>query len=153
LPWRASGTDDSQQPAAAQRFLVHVEEKVRRVVAIVEGNEAGRTFDLGRHVGRGFGHRAPGLKAYNVYAPKDFAKWARICEHVIRHYNEGWAKGFRWGIEYWEIWNEPESNTMWRGSTREAFFEFYRTAALHLKAKFHGIKVGGYGSTGISGTR
>ena len=53
-----------------------------------------------------------GLKAYNVYPPKDFAKWARICEHIIRHYNEGWAKGFRWGIEYWEIWNEPESNTM-----------------------------------------
>ena len=90
-----------------------------------------------------------GLKAYNVYPPKDFAKWARICEHIIRHYNEGWAKGFRWGIEYWEIWNEPESNTMWRGSTREAFFEFYRTAALHLKAKFPDIKVGGYGSTGF----
>ena len=90
-----------------------------------------------------------GLKAYNVYPPKDFAKWARICEHIIRHYNEGWANGFRWGIEYWEIWNEPESNTMWRGSTREAFFELYRTTALHLKAKFPGIKVGGYGSTGF----
>ncbi len=90
-----------------------------------------------------------GLRAYNVYAPRDFAKWARICEHIVRHYNEGWANGFRWGIEYWEIWNEPESNTMWRGSTREAFFEFYRTAAVHLKDKFPGIKVGGYGSTGF----
>ena len=33
--------------------------------------------------------------------PKDFAKWARICEHIIMHYNEGWADGFHYGIEYW----------------------------------------------------
>ena len=25
--------------------------------------------------------------------PKDYAKWARICEHVVRHYNEGWGWG------------------------------------------------------------
>ena len=24
-------------------------------------------------------------KAYRIFPPKDFAKWARICEHVIRH--------------------------------------------------------------------
>ena len=23
------------------------------------------------------------IKAYNLYPPKDFAKWARICEHVV----------------------------------------------------------------------
>ena len=33
------------------------------------------------------------IKAYNIYPPKDFAKWARICEHVVAHYNEGWADG------------------------------------------------------------
>ena len=42
------------------------------------------------------------IRAYNIYPPKDFAKWARICEHIIRHYNEGWANGFKYGIEYWE---------------------------------------------------
>ena len=47
-------------------------------------------------------------KRYNVWPPKDFAKWARICEHVIRHYNRGWADGFEWNIKYWEIWNEPD---------------------------------------------
>ena len=41
-----------------------------------------------------------GVKAYNVYPPKDFAKWARICEHIILHYNKGWNKGFKWNIEY-----------------------------------------------------
>lgn len=48
------------------------------------------------------------IKAYNIYPPKDFAKWARICEHIIRHYTEGWADGYHYNIRYWEIWNEPE---------------------------------------------
>ena len=30
-----------------------------------------------------------GIKAYHIYPPRDMAKWARICEHIIRHYNEG----------------------------------------------------------------
>ena len=88
------------------------------------------------------------VKAYNIYPPKDFAKWARICEHVVRHYNEGWANGFRWNVEYWEIWNEPENPPMWLG-TREEYFELYRVAANHLKRCFPNIKVGGYGGCGF----
>ena len=88
------------------------------------------------------------IKAYNIHPPKDFAKWARICEHVVRHYNEGWANGFRWGIEYWEIWNEPENPPMWQG-TKEQFFELYRVAANHLKTTFPSIKVGGYAGCGF----
>ena len=88
------------------------------------------------------------VKAYNIHPPKDFAKWARICEHVVRHYNEGWADGFRWGIEYWEIWNEPENPPMWQG-TKEQFFELYRVTANHLKRTFPSIKVGGYAGCGF----
>ena len=97
------------------------------------------------------------IKAFNIYPPKDFAKWARICEHIIRHYNEGWANGFCYGIEYWEIWNEPENrhqidlNQMWRG-TAEEYFALYDVAAKHLKACFgDSIKVGGYGASEMSG--
>ncbi len=96
------------------------------------------------------------IRAYNIYPPKDFSKWARICEHVIRHYNEGWAEGFHYGIEYWEIWNEPEGHpngdglAMWIG-TKEQYFELYRVAATHLKACFGDkIKIGGYASCGFS---
>ncbi len=91
------------------------------------------------------------IKAYHIYPPKDFAKWARICEHVIRHYNEGWANGFHYGIEYWEIWNEPDNgapgqNQMWLG-TNEQYYELYDITARHLKACFGDtIKVGGYGA-------
>jgi len=88
------------------------------------------------------------IKAYNIFPPKDFAKWARICEHVIRHYNEGWADGFKWNVEYWEIWNEPENPPLWRG-TREQYFELYRITSNHLKKFFPDIKIGGYGSCGL----
>ena len=88
------------------------------------------------------------IKAYNIHPPKDFAKWARICEHIVRHCNEGWANGHHWNIEYWEIWNEPENPPMWTG-TREQYFELYRVAANHLKSCFPKIKVGGYGGCGF----
>ncbi|MBQ8606511.1 MAG: hypothetical protein IJ408_07205 [Clostridia bacterium] len=95
------------------------------------------------------------IKAYRIHPPKDYGKWARICEHIIRHYNEGWADGFRFGIEYWEIWNEPENrddpklNQMWTG-TAEQYYELYDVAAKHLKKCFGDkIKVGGYASCGL----
>ncbi len=31
------------------------------------------------------------IKVYRIYPPKDYAKRARICEHIITHYNEGRA--------------------------------------------------------------
>ncbi len=89
-------------------------------------------------------------KKYDTLPPKDFKKWAVICEHIIAHYNEGWANGFHYNIKYWEIWNEPETEegqdpitkNTWGGST-EQFFEFFATAAKHLKSRFPNIKIGG----------
>ncbi len=83
-----------------------------------------------------------------THPPKDFHKWARICEHVIRHYTEGWADVFCYDIEYWEIWNEADcgnpdgSNPCWQG-TNEQFIDFYEVAAKHLKSKFPNLKIGG----------
>lgn len=95
------------------------------------------------------------LKSYRIYPPKDFKKWAVICEHVIRHYREGWANGFNYDIKYWEIWNEPDdcykesTAAMWKG-TPEQYFELYSVTAKHLKACFgDSIKVGGYGHCGL----
>lgn len=80
--------------------------------------------------------------------PEDFDKWARVCEHIVAHYNEGWANGFQYGIEYWEIWNEPENPPMWAG-TREDYFRLYEITATHLKERFPEIKVGGYAGCGF----
>jgi hypothetical protein len=95
-----------------------------------------------------------GFPAYYIVPPKDFAKWGRICEHVIRHYTEGWADGFRWNITYWEIWNEPENhpepekNPMFRAPFSE-YMRLYGTVAPYLKAKFPHLKIGGYGHCGF----
>ena len=88
-------------------------------------------------------------KKYNTLPPKDFKKWAIICEHIIRHYNYGWADGFNMGIEYWEIWNEPDLDSddsdhkrCW-GGTKAQFFELYDITAKHLKKCFPELKIGG----------
>lgn len=95
------------------------------------------------------------IEVIRINPPKDFHKWARICEHIIRHYNEGWANGYTYGIEYWEIWCEPDNapspeiNQLWTG-TPEQYYEFYDITAKHLKACFGDtIKVGGYSCSGI----
>ena len=96
------------------------------------------------------------IKVYRTNPPEDFPKWARICEHIIRHYNEGWADGFSYGIEYWEIWNEPEvglppNNGMWTG-TMEDYLDMYEVTAKHLKSCFGDtIKIGGYACSGLYG--
>jgi len=110
-----------------------------------------------------------GPKKYGVLPPKDFAKWARICEHVIRHYNEGWAWGVdqapttqnivwsnQFNIVCWEIWNEPDlyaavwqSNPRTWGGSEQDFFRFYATAAKHLKARFPNLKIGGPALAGV----
>ncbi len=93
-------------------------------------------------------------KKYISNPPKDFLKWARICEHVIMHYNEGWANGFKYGLKYWEIWNEPENPgnsfgpCMWAG-TKEEFFSLYNISTKYLKNKFPQLKFGGYGGCGF----
>ena len=85
-----------------------------------------------------------------VKSPSDVSKWARVCEHIILHYNEGFAEGYKWKIKYWEIWNLPELPDGWQGSEEE-FFSLYAEVAAHLKERFPKLKIGGYGSLGFSG--
>ena len=106
------------------------------------------TFSVGTEVYYRLGSRIEHGKKVGTFPPKDFHKWAVICEHIIRHYNEGWANGFNYGIKYWEIWNEPDcgdadgTNPCWQG-TEEEFFEFFYIAAKYLKEKFPRYKIGG----------
>ena len=93
-------------------------------------------------------------KKYGTKVPPDFKKWAVICEHIIRHYTEGWADGFKWNIKYWEIWNEPDLSPSENGSStwsgpEEQFFGLYRVAATHLKKCFPKLKIGGPAVAGI----
>ena len=94
------------------------------------------------------------IRKYRIYPPKDFDKWARICEHVVAHYNVGWANGFHYGITYWEIWNEaddranPQESFMWCGPFSE-YCRLYEVTSKLLKERFPSIKVGGPASCGF----
>ncbi len=91
----------------------------------------------------------PQIKKHHTLPPKDFNKWARICEHIIRHYTEGWADGFTHDMPYWEIWNEPDLDPDDRvvkrtwGGTKAQFFDFYEVVVKHLKSCFPHLKIGG----------
>ncbi|MBP3495772.1 MAG: hypothetical protein J6K52_06135 [Clostridia bacterium] len=94
------------------------------------------------------------IKKYGTIMPKDFQKWAEICEHIIRHYTEGWANGYKYDIEYWEIWNEPDidpdgatNKKCWSG-TEADYIRFYIVSSRHLKACFPHLKIGGPASVG-----
>jgi len=88
----------------------------------------------------------------HVLPPKDYLKWAKICEHIIMHYNEGWANGYHWNLEYFEIWNEPDldSKSNWYGPNEE-FYKFYDVAATYLKSRFPHLKIGGPAFSGPRG--
>lgn len=83
------------------------------------------------------------LRQYRVNPPADYQRWADICIHIIRHYNEGWANGFHHNIEYWSIWEEPDTiPQLWTG-TFEDYLELYAVVAKSIKKAFPNLKVGG----------
>jgi xylan 1,4-beta-xylosidase len=85
-----------------------------------------------------------------VHPPRDPEQWAKICVGIVRHYNEGWARGTNANIRYWEIWNEPENRpVMWTG-TDEQFLTLYAAVSRALKQHDAKLKVGGpaFGYTG-----
>ena len=92
--------------------------------------------------------REPYSRKLYARAPKDPEKWARICEHIIMHYNEGWANGFKLNVKLWEIWSAPDSGECWADGERE-YFELYRITANHLRERFPRIKIGAYGARGF----
>ena len=87
-------------------------------------------------------------KKKGTIPPKDTLKWARICEHIMLHYNEGWANGFKNAVKYWEIWSEPElevaggNKPCWQG-TYEEFLDFFVVVFKYLKGKFPNYEIGG----------
>jgi len=109
---------------------------------------------------------------FNTLIPDDFDRVAENFAATVRHYNRGWANGFKWGIRYWEIWNEPDgANMQWclpggdlgedgkRDEAKDAerqrqFVRFFVTALKRLKSEFGDtIKVGGPALTSLYQSR
>ena len=89
---------------------------------------------------------------FQVRPPKDIAKWARVCVNIARHYNDGWADGFRWGIRRFSVWEEPDNDRLLADSTKgnfeNCYFKMYAELAHGLKAAWPEAQVGGPNTMG-----
>ena len=72
----------------------------------------------------------------------DKEKFANICCNVIRHLNDGWAKGMHAGIKYFEIWNRADDIQCWQKS-HEEYYQLYEVCARAIKKLHPRLKVGG----------
>lgn len=90
----------------------------------------------------------PEQKHFNSVPPEDYEKYAEVLAGIIRHYTKGWANGFHYDMEYWEIWNEAENDpTCWKGPYDE-FIKFFVIVLKRLKSEFPELKIGGPAATG-----
>ena len=80
--------------------------------------------------------------ATNTQNPADHVNYAEALAGIVRHYTRGWADGFNWDIEYWELFNEPDIKPCWRG-TKGEFIGLFVTCLRRLKIEFPNLKVGG----------
>jgi len=92
--------------------------------------------------------RGPDGRVTHVADRKDFRKWAQICTQTVRHYTQGWNNGFKFPIEYWEIWNEPDLSAQFWTGTPQQYYVMYEEAARAIKALNPKLKVGGPACTG-----
>ena len=79
-----------------------------------------------------------------ISLPEDIDSFVEVCANVVRHYNDYWANGYAYGIEYFEIWS-IDGNT-----EGEKAFELYRRVASAIKLIDSGLKVGGMSFDGAS---
>jgi len=78
----------------------------------------------------------------------DFKKWAQVCSHIVRHYNQGWAEGHNYGIRYWEIWNEPDLSEQFWSGTPGQYYMLYEETAKAMKTLEPKLKIGAPGLSG-----
>jgi len=85
-----------------------------------------------------------GKKGRAVMAPpRDYKLWAKYVEAIVRHVN----RERKFGIKYWEIWNEPSGNwafTSWYDG-KENFWKLYEVTARAVKRADPSALVGGFG--------
>jgi xylan 1,4-beta-xylosidase len=101
-----------------------------RLLASIKSAGAEPLFRIGRSRGA------------DLNPPADLDKYAQIARHIVLHYNQGWDKGFRYAIRYWEIWNEPDAKLFWTGSPEE-YYALYDRIARAIQSADASALVGG----------
>lgn len=100
-------------------------------------------YEVFYRLGRSFG--------YSPLDPTtDPARWADVASHVIQHFNEGWpaGAGHEYGIEYWEIFNEPDMGGFYGGSADD-WNEFFGAVYTILNDRHPDVRLGccGFGGS------
>lgn len=82
------------------------------------------------------------------YPPDDYAKWAELVHHWVKHCVERYGKAEveKW---YWQVWNEANIG-YWKG-TREEFFKLHDYAIDAVRRALPTARVGGADSAGSGG--
>ncbi|MGB6450213.1 MAG: hypothetical protein WBE92_05625, partial [Steroidobacteraceae bacterium] len=102
-----------------------------RLIASIVGIGAQTIFRLGRS------------ETSDVTPPEDFDRYASVVEHIVLHYNRGWAHGYHYGLRYWEVWNEPDLGKLFWGGTPQQFYRLYGKLARAVKRADPKALVGG----------
>ena len=112
-----------------------------------------RARELGGRLEFRFGEQIEHQRVqFKVRPPADIEKWARICLQIARHYNSGWANGFRWNIDRFSVWEEPDNDRLLtdatKGNVEKCYFRMYASVARLIKAEWPSAHVGGPNTMG-----
>lgn len=81
-----------------------------------------------------------------ISPPKNWQRWQELIFRFVEHYSQryGSATVAKW---YFEVWNEPDLSTFWRGSQHDYFklYDFTVAGALQANSK---IRIGGPSPSG-----
>lgn len=82
----------------------------------------------------------------NSTPPKDYDKWERLIEALVRHWTAryGEREVQQW---YFEVWNEPNLDYFWGGNQAE-YFRLYAATARAIKSVSADYRVGGPATAG-----
>ena len=126
---------------SANYYFTTTDDYIRKI--IVDGGSK-VIYRLGASIEHSHNH-------YFTGPPENAEHYAEICAGIIRHYNCGWANGFKWNIQYWEIWCEPDCiPQLWKSKDFKTYCDFYVTVAKRLRKEFPNIKIGGPALTGAN---
>lgn len=77
----------------------------------------------------------------NVTPPRDYKQWATLIQKLISHCIDryGAAEVREW---FFEVWNEPNLKSFWKGTQRD-YFKLYRYTAEAIKKVDTSLRVGG----------
>jgi xylan 1,4-beta-xylosidase len=78
--------------------------------------------------------------------PTDLKEWRELVMATVRHVNV--ERGLK--VRYWEVWNEPNLPSFWKGSFQD-YTRLYQATAAAIVAVDPTVKVGGPATAGHEG--